>query len=77
MKKIYNKPAIEVVDIATNNMLLASELGVYDEVVNGGLSREAEFSDELFSFFKFEVALSLHVSYSKLIKILKILRPQL
>jgi len=47
MKKIYNKPAIEVVDIATNNMLLASELGVYDEVVNGGLSRESEFSDEL------------------------------
>ena len=48
MKKVYSMPAIEVVDIATNNMLLASELGVYDEVVEGGLSREAEFSDELF-----------------------------
>ena len=48
MKKIYSKPAIEVVDIATNNMLLASELGVFNETVDAGLSREAEFSDELF-----------------------------
>ncbi len=53
MKKIYNKPAIEVVDIATNNMLLASELGVYDEVVNGGLSRESEFTDEVVNVDEF------------------------
>ncbi len=53
MKKIYNKPAIEVVDVATNNMLLASELGVYDEVVNGGLSRESEFTDEVVNIDEF------------------------
>ena len=53
MKKIYNKPAIEVVDIATNNMLLASELGVYDEVVEGGLSRESEFTDEVVNVDEF------------------------
>ncbi len=53
MKKIYNKPAIEVVDVATNNMLLASELGVYDEVVNGGLSRESEFTDEVVNVDEF------------------------
>ena len=53
MKKIYNKPAIEVVDIATNNMLLASELNVYDEVVEGGLSREAEFTDEVVNVDEF------------------------
>ena len=48
MKRVYSKPAIEAVDITTNNILLASELNVYDDVVEGGLSREAEFSDELF-----------------------------
>ena len=53
MKKIYSKPAIEVVDIATNNMLLASELNVYDEVVNGGLSRESEFTDEVVNVDEF------------------------
>ena len=53
MKKIYSKPAIEVVDIATNNMLLASELNVYDEVVEGGLSREAEFTDEVVNVDEF------------------------
>ena len=53
MKKIYNKPAIEVVDIATNNMLLASELNVYDEVVEGGLSRESEFTDEFVNVDEF------------------------
>ena len=53
MKKIYSKPAIEVVDIATNNMLLASELGVYDEVVEGGLSRESEFTDEVVNVDEF------------------------
>ena len=53
MKKIYNKPAIEVVDIATNNMLLASELNVYDEVVEGGLSRESEFTDEVVNVDEF------------------------
>ena len=53
MKKVYNKPAIEVVDIATNNMLLASELNVYDEVVEGGLSRESEFTDEFVNVDEF------------------------
>ena len=48
MKKVYSMPSIEVVDITTNNILLASELNVYDDVVEGSLSREAEFSDELF-----------------------------
>ena len=53
MKKIYNKPAIEVVDIATNNMLLASELGVFNETVEGGLSRESEFTDEFVNVDEF------------------------
>ena len=53
MKKIYSKPAIEVVDIATNNILLASELNVYDDVVEGGLSREAEFSEEMLNVEEF------------------------
>ena len=53
MKKIYSKPAIEVVDIATNNMLLASELNVYDDVVEGGLSRESEFTDEVVNVDEF------------------------
>ena len=53
MKKVYSMPAIEVVDIATNNMLLASELNVYDEVVEGGLSRESEFTDEFVNVDEF------------------------
>lgn len=48
MKKIYSKPEALVVDIkTTNNILLGSQLDIYNEGVDAGLSREAEFSDEL------------------------------
>ena len=54
MKKIYNKPAIELVEVQeTTDLLLASELNVYDEVVEGGLSRESEFSDEVVNVDEF------------------------
>ena len=54
MKKIYSKPAIELVEVQeTTDLLLASELNVYDEVVEGGLSREAEFTDEFVNVDEF------------------------
>jgi hypothetical protein len=46
MKKVYSKPAVEVVDVTINSIML--EMSVFDQTVEGGLSREAEFSDELF-----------------------------
>ena len=54
MKKIYSKPAIELVEVQeTTDLLLASELNVYDDVVEGGLSREAEFTDEVVNVDEF------------------------
>ena len=49
MKKIYSKPEALVVNIkTTNNILLGSQIDVYSETVQDGLSREATFSDDLF-----------------------------
>ena len=46
MKKIYSKPEVLVVNIkTTNNILLGSQMDVYEDTVTGGLGREAEFSD--------------------------------
>ena len=54
MKKIYNKPAIELVEVQeTTDLLLASELNVYDDTVDAGLSRESEFTDEVVNVDEF------------------------
>ena len=54
MKKIYNKPAIELVEVQeTTALLLASELNIYDDTVDAGLSRESEFTDEVVNVDEF------------------------
>ena len=54
MKKVYSKPAIELVEVQeAAALLLGSELNVYDDVVEGGLSREAEFSEEMLNVEEF------------------------
>ena len=54
MKKIYSKPEALVVNIkTTNNILLGSQLDIFNETVDAGLSREADFSDEIIDLDEF------------------------
>lgn len=47
MKKIYSKPEALVVDIKVkNNILLGSQMDIYQETVDGGLSRRGRFYDD-------------------------------
>ena len=53
-KNKYVVPAIELVEVQeTTALLLGSELNIYDEPVEGGLSREAEFTDEMLNVDEF------------------------
>jgi hypothetical protein len=51
MKKIYSKPAVEVVDVTINSIML--EMSVFDQTVDAGLSRESEFTDEVVNVDEF------------------------